>query len=294
MALPARLSLQTGLVAADGPVSSSQANEDQALQLSGGQAKQEQLRPPAQLLGAVAMLLALSVAGGVSAIGRSFSAPCESPCMASWGYQGCLGWLPTLSSLHVIVAVPLAAIATSALTVELGRLRSTPYLLATGVAATLAALLSFVSLMKPWDAFEYTDDTRAPVNQRPPVRRYRVFTPVCVCVRCVCVCVRACATEEFLANDVLQVFLGGGIFMTALPLAFAAFAAAADSRLFSSGEKAAGPSIDSVTDSTRRPFRAAMLLLLLYVAATPMLPPWPAERDREMWLGLTGAALLCA
>ena len=82
--------------------------------------------------------------------------------------------------------------------------------------------------------------------------------------------------------------------MTALPLAFAAFAAAADSRLFSSGEKAARPSIDSVTDSTRRPFRAAMLLLLLYVAATPMVPPWPAERDREMWVGLTGAALLYA
>ena len=178
------MSLQTGLIPDGGPVTSSQANDDQ---LSGSRAKQEQLRPPAKLLGAVAMLLALSVAGGVGAVGRSFSASCNTSCMVALGYQGCLGWLPTLSSLHVIVAVPLAAIATSALTVELGRMRSTQYLLATGMAAILAAVLSFVSLMKPWDAFDYitvvtTDDTRAPVNQRPPCAAAE-FSHLCVCAR---------------------------------------------------------------------------------------------------------------
>ena len=121
----------------------------------------EQLSPSLSLLGAVAALLALSVAGGLGAVGRAMSAPCTTPCMASWGYQGCLGWFPTLGALHVLVAVPLAAIATSALTVELGRQRSTQWLFATGGAATLAALLAMVLLMKPWDAFEYTDDTRA-------------------------------------------------------------------------------------------------------------------------------------
>ena len=92
----------------------------------------EQIRPPVRLLTSVAMLLALSVAGGVGAVGRSMSLACTTPCMKALGYQGCLGWVPTLGCVHVVFAVPLAAIATSQLTVELGRLRSRGGLLATG------------------------------------------------------------------------------------------------------------------------------------------------------------------
>lgn len=126
-----------------------------------GQARRDGFTLPVTVIGAVACLLALSVAGGLVAVGRSMSAPCTTPCMTALEYQGCLDWFPTLASAWVIVAVPLAAIATSALTVELGRLRSTLCLLATGAAAMLAAMLSMIMLMKPWSAFDYTDDTRA-------------------------------------------------------------------------------------------------------------------------------------
>jgi hypothetical protein len=72
-----------------------------------------------------------------------------------------------------------------------------------------------------------------------------------------------------LVTDVLQVFIGGGVFMTALPLAFAAFAANASQDPAAGAAVALkGPSssIDSVTDSTRRPFRAVLMLLLLCVS----------------------------
>eukprot|EP01043_Picozoa_sp_COSAG02_P072583 COSAG02_NODE_13738_length_1355_cov_1.923567_1_plen_184_part_01 len=126
---------------------------------SGGGSSAEVLcdRPPVGLLSSVAILLGLSVAGGVGAVGRSMSLACTTPCMKALGYQGCLGWMPTLGCVHIVFAVPLAAIATSALTVELGRRRLRDGLLAIGTAATLAAVLAMTLLMKPWDAFEMAE-----------------------------------------------------------------------------------------------------------------------------------------
>ena len=86
------------------------------------------------------------------------------------------------------------------------------------------------------------------------------------------------AGNGVLVNDVLQVFLGGGVFMTALPLALAAFAAAAagDSAPIEDSKPTNG--IDSVTDNTRRPFRAAVLLLVLWAtcvfACSSLSPVW--------------------
>ena len=81
-----------------------------------------------------------------------------------------------------------------------------------------------------------------------------------------------------LADDVLQVFLGGGIFMTALPLAIAAFAAAAAGDASAVEDAKQTTSIASVTDNTRRPFRAVMLLLVLWAtcvfACSSLSPVW--------------------
>eukprot|EP01043_Picozoa_sp_COSAG02_P018484 COSAG02_NODE_864_length_16407_cov_4.535197_5_plen_754_part_00 len=82
-------------------------------------------------------------------------------------------------------------------------------------------------------------------------------------------------------NFYLQVFLGGGIFMTSLPLGAAAFAALA-TRDASGTSPTTGErqslSINSVTDSTRRPFRAVLMLLLLWVccvlACSALSPVW--------------------
>lgn len=114
------------------------------------------MRTPS-LLAAVVVLLALSVAGGLGAVGRAMSLACTTPCMKALGYQGCLGWYPTLGCAHLVFALPLAAIATSSLTVELSRMRSTTGVVATGAGALLAAFLAMVMLMKPWDAFAMTD-----------------------------------------------------------------------------------------------------------------------------------------
>lgn len=77
------------------------------------------------------------------------------------------------------------------------------------------------------------------------------------------------AGNGVLANDCLQVFLGGGVFMTALPLAAAAAGAATQtdaSQRYSNGGKAA--SIESVTDGYRRPKRMALMLTVLCVTNT--------------------------
>ena len=92
---------------------------------------------------------------GVVTTGRSMSAGCTDPCMASLGYQGCLcGW-PMLGITSVVFTIPLAAIAVSGLIVELGRLRMTNWLLAlaVGILASAGMLLSF--LIKPWSVFDY-------------------------------------------------------------------------------------------------------------------------------------------
>ena len=89
-----------------------------------GAAQQSEREPP-RLLTAVVLLLALSVAGGLGAVGRAMSLACTTPCMRALGYQGCLGWYPTLGCAHLVFALPLAAIATSALTVELSRAANT-------------------------------------------------------------------------------------------------------------------------------------------------------------------------
>ena len=228
----------------------------------------------------------LSVVGGLGAVGRkpapehsdaeriaadqpvllctgAFSLACTTPCMHALGYQGCLEWGPTLAATYVLLAVPLTAIATSALTVELGRRQSTAGLLAVGVLSLAAAGAAMALLLKPWAAYDYLEEKDANGN-------------------------------EILAVDCLQGFLGGGIFLTALALASAAFAAAAGARngpaggpgstwkrqpIASSDPEAevAGepepqpqgrPSLAGVTDRGRRPCCAALGLLLLWAALT--------------------------
>ena len=122
----------------------------------------------------------LSVVGGLGAVGRklvpelsdaaicrelrltsrallstgTFSLACTTPCMHALGYQGCLEWGPTLAATYVLLAVPLTAIATSALTVELGRRQSTAGLLAVGVLSLAAAGAAMALLLKPWAAYD--------------------------------------------------------------------------------------------------------------------------------------------
>jgi hypothetical protein len=50
-------------------------------------AAQRSAREPPRLLMAVVLLLALSVAGGLGAVGRSMSLACTTPCMKALGYQ---------------------------------------------------------------------------------------------------------------------------------------------------------------------------------------------------------------
>ena len=102
--------------------------------------------------------------------------------MHALGYQGCLEWGPTLAATYVLLAVPLTAIATSALTVELGRRQSTAGLLAVGVLSLAAAGAAMALLLKPWAAYDYLEQKDANGN-------------------------------EILAVDCLQGFLGGGIFI---------------------------------------------------------------------------------
>jgi hypothetical protein len=139
-----------------------------------------------------------------------------------------------------------------------------------------------VLLMKPWAAFDmadYKDANGAWPWRRPclkpgrevnPSNRAPARQPVAAASHCHPRASRASpAGNGVLVNDVLQVFIGGGVFMTALPLAFAAFAANASQDPAAGAAVALkGPSssIDSVTDSTRRPFRAVLMLLLLCVS----------------------------
>ena len=87
--------------------------------------------------------------------------------MHALGYQGCLEWGPTLAATYVLLAVPLTAIATSALTVELGRRQSTAGLLAVGVLSLAAAGAAMGLLLKPWAAYDYLEKKDANGNEMP-------------------------------------------------------------------------------------------------------------------------------
>ena len=162
-----------------------------------GLLKHVPLRPAGTHLGVAAGASAAGwvlVVLAVLVVGRAMSMGCTDPCSAGIQYQGCFSWGPTLGATAMLFLLPFAAIATANLITELGRVGNYMGLVVVALAGVIGAVLCLVLLMKPWSAFDYLDELD--VNK-----------------------------QQMLANDVLQVLLGGAIFLVCLLLSTTALLA---------------------------------------------------------------------
>ena len=238
-----------------------QAQMDSGSLLRGNPQQPRPLRAAVAASAAGWMLVVLAL----FAVGRGMSMGCTDPCAAGIEYQGCLSWTPTLGAAAMLLLLPLSAMATGNLTVELGREGSQNGLAAVAVAGVIGAALCLIFLMKPWSAFDYMDELD--VNK-----------------------------QKMLANDVLQVLLGGAIFLTCLVLSATAVlairrgraqggsfekqaAGLPDSRLSiqGSGPAAAARATESTApalDSTRMTLAILGLCLLMVVLCSFFSPVW--------------------
>eukprot|EP00049_Salpingoeca_infusionum_P012255 m.221916 g.221916 ORF g.221916 m.221916 type:complete len:800 (-) comp15134_c0_seq9:3616-6015(-) len=143
------------------------------------------------MLASTLVLLSLGGGVGISMVGRSFSKNCTfNECALQQVYQGCFGGQEFTGILLVTFITPLGVFTLGGLLIEFAHkhARWTRMAVAGSFAATATICLAiaisvFVIILRPWELYNYVDKA-----------------------------------QTVLVNDVLQVFIGGFIFLTFLPL----------------------------------------------------------------------------